>query len=117
MNSIIKTNNPAANTSPMSMILSQRNARGVVTPQAVFIPFLTALKAADYVHTRPKKLAMPVIALALIIPSIVLPTKSLEIGNTSAISLANVSLLDSVPIMNPRVDITARPKGNIEKRA
>ena len=101
----------------MSIILSQRNALGVVTPQAVFIPFLTALKAADDVHTSPTKLAIPVMALALIIPSIVLPIRSLDIGNTSAISLARVSLLDSVPIMKPNIDITASPKGNIEKRA
>ena len=75
------------------------------------------LKAADDVHTSPIKLAIPVMALALIIPSIVLPIRSLDIGNTSAISLARVSLLDSVPITKPNIDITASPKGNIEKRA
>ena len=77
---------PAPNTSPISISLSLRKGRGLVTPQAALMPFLTALNAADEAHIRPMKLAIPVIARALTMPSIVVPTNSLDTGNTSAIS-------------------------------
>ena len=60
---------------------------------------------------------MPVMALALITPCIVSLTNSLEIGITSAIFSASSSCSSSArgPRTKPRIEVTARKRGNIEK--
>ena len=115
--STIRTNIPAPSTSAMSIIRSLKNGRGVVTPHAVFIPFRTAPNTAEDAQTKPKKLAIPVIVLALTMPSMVEPINSLDTGSTLAICWEMSDSFDSGPIKNPNAVITAKPSGNMEKRA
>ena len=55
---------PAPRTSPKSIIRSLRNGRVLLIPQAAFIPFRMAPKAAVAAHSRPHTLAIPVMARA-----------------------------------------------------
>ena len=112
---MISTNNPAPKTSPMSINLSLIKFLGVVIPHAALIPLRTAANAAEDVHTSPRKLAIPVIVLALTMPSIVVPISSLDTGRKAAISLASSALSAPGPTKKPIADITAKPSGNIEK--
>ena len=86
-------------------------------PQAAFIPFLMAAKAALDAQSRPRTLAIPVIVRALTTPSTVSLTNSVETGITSAMSRASSAWSAPGPTTNPATEIMASTRGKNEKRA